>query len=182
MASRRHSTIRSSRQPLQHSYKVRQAIRPIQIRLCVVLPDSLEDDLDDIRRRLQLKDGILWEAEKRLFKVSHRITQGFDVSEDITFYDVLNILSSAAKLYDYSRLAAQKASVREWGYVIDLELRAFKNSPRRTRQRHATRQRAIQDRCAFGLGLYLTGIRRWRHGRIPVSNLLRLLRSAGRCC
>jgi hypothetical protein len=48
------------------------------------------------------------------------------VSEDITFSDVPNILSSAAKLYDYSRLSAQKGSAREWGYVIDLELRAFK--------------------------------------------------------
>jgi hypothetical protein len=53
---------------LERPNKDRQTVNPLQVRLRVLLPDSLDDDLDEIRKRLRLEEGTLWDREKRLFK------------------------------------------------------------------------------------------------------------------
>ena len=109
---------------LEWSNKVRQTIKPSQIRLCVVLPDSLEDDLDEVRKRLRLQEGVLWEGEKRLFKVGAR--QDVEASESITLYDVPNILTSAARLYDFAKLDHRMRRRLDRIVHMKLELKAFK--------------------------------------------------------
>jgi hypothetical protein len=92
----------------------------------VLLPDSLDDDLDEIRKRLRLEEGTLWDREKRLFNVSHRTAPSPEASESTTLYDVPNILTSAAKLYGYSRHNERQRRRPEWIHQTKLELSAFK--------------------------------------------------------
>jgi hypothetical protein len=111
---------------LERPNKVRQAVKSLQIRLCVVLPESLEDDLEEIRERSRLQEGMLMEEEKRPFKVFYRSSDDLQASESLTLYDVPNILTSAVKLYDNSKLDERHRKRPEREVLNRLELRAFK--------------------------------------------------------
>jgi TIR domain-containing protein/nucleotide-binding STING sensor domain-containing protein len=111
---------------LAGSNKFRLTVKPLQIQLCVVLPESLEDDLDEIRKRSRLQEGMLMEGEKRLFKVSYRASQDLQASDSITLYDFPVILNSVAKLYGQSRLDDWHRERPEWAFLIKQELSAFR--------------------------------------------------------
>jgi hypothetical protein len=111
---------------LERSNKDRQTVDPRQIQLCVVLPDSLGDDLNEIRTTLRLQDGVLWEGENWIFKVSHRDRQDPEAGRTIIFYDVPNILTPAARFYDFAKFDDQGHLRLEWVERTKLELKAFK--------------------------------------------------------
>jgi hypothetical protein len=119
--------LRATKLEMKWSNQERQSINPLQVWLRVVLPAALEDsNLEKIRKQLQLEEGELYDGANRLFGVSYLASRD-RASQILTLYDVPKILSSAAKLYAYSRHDDRQRTRSRWIQLTKQELRAFKS-------------------------------------------------------
>jgi TIR domain len=73
-----------------------------------------------------LRRGRYGTGRSGFLNVSHRTAPNLEASESTTLYDVPNILTSAAKLYGYSRHNERQRRRPEWIHQTKLELSAFK--------------------------------------------------------
>ena len=113
----------------------RRLMNPKRMELQILLPEFLDEfNLNSLLKGPNLGRGVLLDGKETIFRqiFFDRVIEN-EPEADVTFYDVPNILNSAAKLL------AQERSNRDWRKLNRMELLAFKYNLERLADKNITK-------------------------------------------